>query len=374
MFLAITILGGMTAALIALKLWAAVRDRPSIRDTSAGGIVFETTASTIDDYVSAAARWWPHLKWQPTFWVAAFITAILVVLDFHFGYSRGGWAGLFVLGSLFAAADIAIPFVAMKSDKGVARWHELDARDRDPVSWALIVIFTCMSFVVVIGSTAEVASTTGAAKDVGKLSYEEDVRQIGIWQAERDAIRVDRGYQALADLADATEKASEREGGRTRCGDKCEKLKQEAADYRARAADAKRKEELTGKIEAAKARLSSGQGSEARLDADPLATAIDGEQIGFRGRGAARAAHGAIIGERLLADDVHILARGEGEGASGESRIALPALEADLGLLPDQVQHLHPGQAAAIEAQSRHLEIGRGIGLRGQGQPLQALA
>lgn len=300
MFLAITILGGMTAALIALKLWAAVRDRPSIRDTSAGGIVFETTASTIDDYVSAAARWWPHLKWQPTFWVAAFITAILVVLDFHFGYSRGGWAGLFVLGSLFAAADIAIPFVAMKSDKGVARWHELDARDRDPVSWALIVIFTCMSFVVVIGSTAEVASTTGAAKDVGKLSYEEDVRQIGIWQAERDAIRVDRGYQALADLADATEKASEREGGRTRCGDKCEKLKQEAADYRARAADAKRKEELTGKIEAAKARLSSGQGSEARLDADPLATAIDGMTGGFVRREQVRRYGLTVIGVLIV--------------------------------------------------------------------------
>lgn len=289
----------IVAVFIALKLWAMMSRRPvAPSQNHGGGIVFETTSSKIDDYVNDAAKWWPHLKALPTFWVAAFITLILVFLDFHFGYSRGGLGGAIVLGSLFAAADIAIPFVALRSDKGVARWHDFDARDRDFISWALIVIFTAMSFVVVIGSTAEVSSVTGATKDVDRLGYEETLKQISVWQAERDKIPVDRGYQALTDLATATEEAASREGTRTRCAEKCERLKKEASDYRARAADARRKEELTGKIEQAKATLVGS--STSRTDSDPLATAIDGMSGGYISRDQVRRYGLTVIGVLIV--------------------------------------------------------------------------
>lgn len=271
----IAALAALVVMMLALKAWARMKARPRpVIPLKQGGMIFETASSQIDDYVIGAERWWPHLRINPVFWVAAFVTGILVALDYHFGISRAGLIFGTVLGSLFAAADIAIPFVAMRSDAGTANWYEFDRADRDPVSWALIVIFTCMSFVVVIGSTAEVSTTTGAKKDTSAISYGELTKQLAIWQIERDNIKVDRGADALEALAKETAEAAGREEGRKYCGDKCERLKKEAVDYRSRAEDAKRKESLTGKIEAARKQLESGD-VDSRMDSDPLATAIE---------------------------------------------------------------------------------------------------
>ena len=271
---------GLTA-LLALKGWAWTKNRATklaVEVKRESGLIFEDTESKIDDWVQDAERWWPYLQRNALFWIGCFFTLIMVVLDFDFGVSRAGLVGGIILGSLFMAADLALPFVCIKSDRGRTNWYEFGKSDRSATSWVLICLFTVMSVFVVIGSTAEVATTSGARNVIGNTRYESTLDQIAQWQAERDKLPVDRGYEALANLAQATEEAAEREGQRGGCQSKCEALKREAAAYRARANDAKRKEELTQRIAEAQDRLRSM--SNVRTDNDGFATVVEGLSSG----------------------------------------------------------------------------------------------
>lgn len=289
---AIVAVAALIACLVLLKVWArwtAAASKLSAIPATPHGLVFETTASQIDDYVREAERWWPHLRQQWLFWVACFLTCILIMLNFHFGYSRGGWFGFVILGSVFALADVAIPIIALSSDRGVAKWYRFETSDRSGVAHFVIWMCTAMSMFVVLASVSDLASSTGARKDVERLSYSETIARINVWQAERDKIPVDhRGFAALDSLATAAEEAAERESQRIRCGQICEKLKREAADFRARANDAKRKEELTAQIEQARASLADASHTTQTLDSDTMATAIEGVTGGAITRDQAR--------------------------------------------------------------------------------------
>jgi hypothetical protein len=244
-----------------LRYLATEKTRPKT-----GGMTFETSSSKLDIYVVEAENWWQHLRAMPLFWVSFFCTSILIALDYRFGFDRAGIWGCIILGSLFAAAEVAIPMIAMKGDvKG----------KRDAMSWVLLVLFTLFSTVAVIGSTAEISTTTGARNDVGVTSHADDMKRLSQLQAERDGIQMNRGFDALDKLAKTTEEAADREKDRKFCGPKCEDLKKQAAELRAQADDAKRKERLIGEIEALKTKMSGG-GSELRMDSDPLASAISG--------------------------------------------------------------------------------------------------
>lgn len=277
----ILILGFGLVTLIALKGWAWTKNRAkkaAVEVKMQSGLLLEDAESKVDDIVRDAERWWPYLRSNALFWIGCFFTCIMILLDFQFGISRAGLVGGIILGSLFMAADLALPFVCIKSDRGRSNWYDFSQSDRSATSWVLIVLFTLMSVVVVIGSTSEVATTTGARNTIGNTRYEATLDQISKWQAERDQLPVDRGYEALANLASATEEAAVREAGRGGCQTKCEALKREAAAYRARANDAKRKEELTQRIAEAQDRLRSM--SNVRTDSDAFGSAVEGLSVG----------------------------------------------------------------------------------------------
>lgn len=300
MLYAIIAVGSALLLLLALKAWAR-RPAPAAATAPMRGFEFSSVAVQIDDEVAAAERWWPHLQRSILFWVAAFFTAILLLLDFHFGYSRGGWGGFFVLGSLFAAADVAIPIIALQMELAPVAFTEIERRLRPLLSWTLLIGCTAMSCIVVIGSTAELSTTIGAAKDVEAVDYKTTMANIERWEKERDSIPVDRGAKALDELGKATAEAAEREKDRKFCGPKCEKLKNEAADLKARADEARRKERLTGDIEAAKAKLQGGGGvSSVRLDSDPLATAVDALSGGYLPRTGVQRYAATVIGVLLV--------------------------------------------------------------------------
>jgi hypothetical protein len=293
MIYAIALAAGLVAVFVALKIWASSRSKPKAPRPVTSGMVYQTSASDIDRYVVGAEDWWQHLRPMPLFWVAAFGTAILVGLDYFFGYQKAGWAGLAVIGSLMAIADIAIPFIALEGDvKG----------QRSAANWFLLCLFTFFTIVVVIGSTAEISTTSGAKSDVAQMGFEDSTKLLKQKQNERDSIKIDRGAEALNDLAKSTEEAAEREGGRTKCGTKCEALKGEAKDYRARAAEAARKEKLTGEIEAIKLKLQGGGtgAQEVRLDSDPMATNIEWLTAGVVTRDATRRGGLTVLGVTLV--------------------------------------------------------------------------
>jgi hypothetical protein len=294
MIFAIAALGGSVVLLLALKLWASMKAKPRAAPR-ATGMLYETSASKIDDFVESSADWWPHLRVMPLFWVASFFSAILLVLDYHFGISYAGpnqMALGIMIGSMFAAADVAVPFISLKGD--------VDER-RGAASWVLLVLFTIASFLVVIGSTAEVSTTTGARNDAGVISFKDNQKLLTQRQTERDSIPVDRGAQALFDLADATDKAAGREGGRVKCAAKCEELTKQATDYRARAQEAKRKEQLTAEIEQIKTRLAGGTSNEQRLDSNPMASALEGMTAGALSRDGVQRYGLTVIGLFLVA-------------------------------------------------------------------------
>jgi hypothetical protein len=275
----IAAVGGAGLLLLALKGWSAAKARAPASPSPHAGMTFRTSAGTIDRWVKGADDWWQHLKSMPLFWVGVLGTAIMVSLALHFGLVRGGhWGivGVIIVAALFGIADLAIPFIAL--------YDATDDGKRSMIGSALLVVATVMSIMAVIGSTSEIATTTAARMDVGLINQKDTLKTLELKQKERDAIPVDRGAQALGDLADANEKAAQREGGRTRCGDKCEALTKLAADYRARQKDANRKEQLTGEIETIKARLSGSGTNETRTDADAMATVISGMSGGLIGR------------------------------------------------------------------------------------------
>lgn len=275
MLFVIAAVAAVVMILVGLKMMAAAKAKPA---KPAAGMIYKTNASDIERYVRAADHWTPHLNPMPLFWVGVFGTLLVLVLDFHFGHSRGGWWGLAVLGSLFAIADLAIPFVALRD--------ATDDGKRGIVGITLLVVFTAMSYMVVIGSTAEISTTTAARMNVGVASMSDMMKQLQAKQNERDAIRIDRGAEALAGLAQVEEELAKREESKERggCKTKCDLHKKAGAELRAREADQRRKEKLTGEIEALKASLSGMNSNEARTDADAMATVISGMTMGIVSR------------------------------------------------------------------------------------------
>ncbi len=276
LFWLIVIFATALGVLVALKGWAWVKNRANTlgdRIEKRGGLLWETAESEIDDFVAEASKYRPYLEKMLLFYVGLFLTALMIAFDIKFGFSRGGFtfSGL-VLALLFVAADLALPVVTLRSDKGTAKFWKLAASDRDPISWSLIVMCTLLSVFVVIGSTSEVANTTGAKTKISQLTYQQKIENIGRWKAEIARLPEDRGYTALKALADSTAEAAERESKRKYCGSKCERLKKEAAQYEARAADAKRKEELAQRIAAAELYLKNM--GDARTDSDPFANTV----------------------------------------------------------------------------------------------------
>jgi len=265
-FYAILILAVALVLFGALKVFASQADKAKTRTNKTSGVAYKTAASDIHKFVEGAHDWMPHLKHMQLFWIACIFTGILICLDYYFGYMKAGLAGAAVIGTFIAAADIAIPFVALEGDiKG----------KRSVANQTMLVLFTIFTVVVIIGSTAEVATVSRAKSDIAVLNYSDTLKVIKQKQDERDAIKIDRGAEALEGLAKSADEAAAREGNRTKCGQLCEKLKAEAADYHARAKDQARKESLTAEIEALKLKMSGG-GQDNKMDSDAMASNIEG--------------------------------------------------------------------------------------------------
>lgn len=289
MIWAIIAIAAVTGILVTLKGWAwmSARSAGAVRTVvKKGGEVWTTAESEIDDFVDAADMVYPSLKPLPLFWIAVMFSGAMIALDIHFGWHRGGGkvsieALVYIM--LFVGADMALPIITIKGDRGTAEWHSFKRSDRHAASWALIGLFTFMSAVVVIGSTGEVSTVTSARNqaDVGSLT--ETKRLIEQKTKLRDELvtrRVQNGGQsreALQLRAKETAEAADREAARKYCGTKCEGLKAEAVKWKAQAADAEREEALNGELALLHTKLKSSDNL--RTDDDPLARAA--ENIGI---------------------------------------------------------------------------------------------
>jgi hypothetical protein len=272
-------IGALIGALFAVRWWTAWRTAQAAKPKPRRvGVSFSTTESDIDDQFRNAVSLRPILVKDGLFWLACFLSLIMILLDIQFGVSRGGGsvAAMVILSSMFVAADLALPFFAVTGDKGSGSdWWRFDSKDRSYTSWTLIVICTVLSCIVVIGSTGEVSTTTGAQVNIAKVSYEQRLAQLAALQKEHDSIPTEtQAPAALQTTADELGKAAEREGERGGCSVKCEALKKQAREAAARAANAKRKDTLRQQITAARADLEGKAGS-ARNDVDTLGTQFE---------------------------------------------------------------------------------------------------
>lgn len=280
LFYAAVIVGSALAAATALWGWRAVHGwlmskRAVVEKRS--GLLWQTAESEIDDWVGEANRTWPALKVLPLFYVACLFTLGMIVLDVMFGWSRGGNsinATSLVYILLFVGADLALPIIALQSDKGTAAWHSFEKQDRSWNAWALISLFTFMSMIVVIGSTSEVSTVTSARNTAEVSSIGELRKKIELATQERDQLQTKRinngglSREALEARATETAAAAEREGNRKKCASKCETLKAEALEWESQAADARREQDLNEELAVLHAKL---RGRDLRDDADPLA-------------------------------------------------------------------------------------------------------
>lgn len=280
-FLTLVALGILSA----LKGWAWVKARADKLAHKAdkqgrkyAARTHSTLESELDDWVNESKWLWPALKPLPLFWIAVLFSLGMITLDIMFGWSRGGstvsaYAIVYIL--LFVGADLALPVVAVRSDKGTAEWHEFNGTDRTAGSFALICLFTFLSMVVVIGSTSEVATTTSATRSAQVMSQGEVQKQIAQKTKLRDELverRIASGglsREALEARTRETQAAAEREANRKRCASKCEQLKAEAVKWEAQAADARREDELNEELAVLTTNLSSADNL--RDEADPLA-------------------------------------------------------------------------------------------------------
>jgi len=277
----------LVTALISLKGWGWVRNQIVSTSNSAqhsAGEAFDTVESRIDDFVSEAERLWPHIRALPLFYVGVALSILMIMLDVKFGWYRGGESftlTFIIYAGIFTAADLALPIVAIWSDKGLSDWYLFEKRDRNINTWLLIGLCTFLSIVVVIGSSSEMATVTAAQNNLSQMNYDQTLRQIAIWEDERDKIPPDRGYKALDVLAkDAEEKANLEATQRGGKGPNYDRFTAAAANYRSRASDAKRKEKLSDNIKMARKQLASGVEGTARTNGDPLADAINVVTIG----------------------------------------------------------------------------------------------
>ena len=275
----IAAVGGAGLLLLALKAWSSVKAMP--RPHANDGFTFRSSAGTIDRWVKGADDWMQHLRKMPLFYVGILGTCIMLGLSVHFGMVRGeqwGVLGIVIVASLFGLADLAIPFIALRDATDDGKFSRLGT--------TVLIVATFMSVLAAIGSTSEIATTTAARMDGGLINRQDTIKTLEAKQNERNAIKIDRGADALAGLAKVEEELQEREASKQRggCGRRCDEHRKAAADLRAREADQRRKEQLTGEIAALKARLSGSGTHETRTDADAMATVISGMSGGLISR------------------------------------------------------------------------------------------
>lgn len=269
------------SVLIAIKGYGWLQKRAASAEkkvSKLAGSARSTLDSELDDWVQAAGFYWPVLRPMPLFWIAVLFAVGMIVLDIAFGLSRGGYAFgvttvVYIL--LFVGADLALPVVAVRSDRGKGNWYEVGTPDRSITSSLLISLFTFMSIVVVIGSTSETATLSNANVQATTNSYREINRQIQNKTAIRDSLvetRIAKGgmsREALEIRARETAEAAEREANRKRCGSKCEALKKEAQEWESQAANARKEEELNQELASLTAQLK--EAADNRTEGDTLA-------------------------------------------------------------------------------------------------------
>lgn len=285
---ALIILGGAILVLASVNGWAWVRAKANkvvreTEDAAKDAWEWSTRESRIDEHMMKAEKNWQYAVKVDLFWIGVVFLAGMISLDVLFGYSRGGGSGLTFVGLvtilLLVAADLAIPVLAINGDKSDGNWWDAKTSRRSAANWVLLFFCTCLSLFIVIGSTAETSNITAAANQTAVIDREELVGNIARWTDERNNIQVDRGAEALNKLAETEEELAKRESGRGGCGVKCDTHTKAASEYRARAAQAARKDELTVKIAKAREAL-KGEGN-ARVMVDPLAEAA--EAVGGNG-------------------------------------------------------------------------------------------
>ncbi len=251
--IAIILVGAVLAALIGYKLWEWSKTRPVAATAAPAKKWAKSVELEIEESIQEVEGDWPYLKTMPLFYVAILASCCMLYLDYK-SAATVGW----VMAALFIVCDFALPYLALMGTRNTGNWYNVaDDKTGSTFRMPLIIGATVMSMVVVIITTSEQATQTNAKNEITVGSIETTKANITAWKAQRDSIPVDRGYDALSALADTEETLAKREAGRTRCGPKCDAHTKAAADYRARAEQAKLKEELTGKIEAATAQLTS---------------------------------------------------------------------------------------------------------------------
>lgn len=254
-------------ALLALKGMGWMKARAasaSAKVDKYGGAAWTTAESEIDDYVADAKRLWPVLKPMALFWIALATLSGMVALNVYFGLIVGGWklsVVTLILIVFFSAADLVLAVTAVRGDRGNGEWYEFTEGDRSAGGWALILICTALSMLVVVLSTGDIHRGVSARQDVTQDKWSEMQLQVDQMTLQRKLLQDKRtangglSRQALETLATEKAAAAQRESERKRCASKCEALKKEAADLAAQAADARTEDELTEKIAAFQAQL-----------------------------------------------------------------------------------------------------------------------
>ncbi len=251
--IAIILVGAVLAALIGYKLWEWSKTRPATATATPTKKWAKSVELEIEESIQEVEGDWPYVRTMPLFYVAILASICMIYLDYKAAATVGP-----IMGFMFIVCDLALPYFAMTGTNSTGNWNGFvnnkgDSRIRMP----MIIGATVMSLIVVIITTSEQATQVNAKNDITIGSIETTKANITAWKQQRDSIPVDRGYDALSALADTEEELAKREAGRTRCGPKCDAHTKAAADYRARAEQAKLKDELTGKIEAATKKLTS---------------------------------------------------------------------------------------------------------------------
>jgi hypothetical protein len=256
-------------ALLALKGMGWMKARAasaSAKVDKYGGSAWTTAESEIDDYVADAKRLWPVLKPMALFWIALATLSGMVALNVYFGLIVGGWklsVVTLILIVFFSAADLVLAVTAVRGDRGNGEWYEFTEGDRSAGGWALIIICTALSMLVVVLSTGDIHRGVAAQQGVTQSKWSEMQLQVDQMTLQRKLLQDKRtangglSRQALEIRAKETAEAADREGQRKKCASKCEQLKKEAQDWAAQAADARTEDELTEKIASMQAQLAT---------------------------------------------------------------------------------------------------------------------
>jgi len=275
-----------------------------------------------------AGKWWPYLQYIPLFKVGVVLSCIMIGLDFVFGIAIGGLAlGLIVIGPFFAAADFSLPFMTYKTDTGEGNWY---SKSR-PIRVRLAIwLATMLSFISVIGSTGEVATTSSASKTTQVVNYNSEVDNISESREELKKLKVKKQEQDIQPVASEMAELKYAQGqvsyetNKGGCGPRCMLWKEKVRKYQSRVGIAQRIDELrVGSRKSVKS-LTSGK-IKVRRDEDPLASALSGLSGGSLSKDFFRKYMMTIIGTILvlLTTIIHLMIGDElGERrAAGVARV-----------------------------------------------------